>query len=139
MGRCTWDSGVNERSEALRQMADGLTERMGMSADGVVAELDGALSDWNVAPLVSGGIVGAVITRGNEIHVGVCRSARGKWLSRRCIRDHLGTLLARYGLVRTFVARDNPEGHAFVKRLGFDEVGSDCIRTEYHMRKLNHG
>lgn len=79
---------------------------------------------------------GAVMIRGNEVHVAVVKSAEGRWLSRRLIRSVLGRLLSEYAVVVTSVMKGNERGQRFVERLGFQRVGEKEGTIGYELREL---
>lgn len=79
---------------------------------------------------------GAVMIRGNEVHVAVVKKAEGRWLSRRLIRSVLGRLLSEYGVVVTSVMQENDRGRRFVERLGFQKVGEEKGIVGYELRQL---
>lgn len=79
---------------------------------------------------------GAVMIRGNEVHVAVVKSAEGKWISRRLIRTVLGKLIDRYGVAVTTVMKDNERGQKFVERLGFKKVKEEQGTIGYELREL---
>jgi GNAT superfamily N-acetyltransferase len=79
---------------------------------------------------------GAVMVRGNEVHVAVVKSCEGKWISRRLIRDVLGKLITQYGCAVTTVMKDNERGQRFVERLGFNKVREEKGTIGYELRQL---
>lgn len=86
-----------------------------------------ALASWDVKAFCRGEeVVGMLMLKANELHVAVLPHERGKWLSRRLIRDVIGPLLERYGFAKTSVSGDNEKGRDFVSRIGFNE---GCIHT----------
>lgn len=79
-----------------------------------------ALASWEVQAFCDGDKpVGMLMTRGNELHVAVIPEVRGKWLSRRLIREVLSPLIEKSGEAVTSVMPDNEAGRDFVSRLGF--------------------
>lgn len=78
------------------------------------------LADWDVMAFCRGEqAVGMLMTRGNELHVAVLPEVRGKWLSRRLIREVIGPLVRKHGEAKTSVVPGNSNGADFVSRLGF--------------------
>ena len=96
-----------------------------------------ALKGWTITPLTeSGEIIGAVMSRGNEIHVGYGKKPRASIIKH--IKLTLHDLLARHGYVVTYVANGNEKGLNFCKRLGFYQLSQDdskmllrCDRSNY--------
>jgi GNAT superfamily N-acetyltransferase len=79
-----------------------------------------ALESWEVQAFCDGDKpVGMLMTRGNELHVAVIPEVRGRWLSRRLIREVLSPLIEKSGEAVTSVMPDNKAGRDFVSRLGF--------------------
>lgn len=93
-----------------------------------------ALKDWTLVDC-DGAVV---MVKGAEVHVAAPQAVRGKWLSRRHIREVLGTRLRSFGLVKTSVALDNEAGQRFVSRLGFVEVERDAKAIRYELKELRH-
>lgn len=93
-----------------------------------------ALEAWTLLDC-SGAIV---MVRGSEVHVAAPSDKRGRWLSRRHIREVLGTRIRIFGKATTTVMNDNASGQAFVSRLGFVEVGSDSRMRHYELKELRH-
>ncbi len=93
-----------------------------------------ALKDWTLNPIEKDGKLAAVVmVKGNEIHVASSDVYRGKWLSRKVIKDMLGKILNEYDYAVTSVSYSNESGKAFVERLGFVP---DCVL--YKLEKLRH-
>lgn len=83
-----------------------------------------ALEPWDVKAFCNGDEpVGMLMTRGAELHVAVLPEVRGKWLSRRLIRDVIRPIIREHGEAKTSVMPDNGVGKDFVRRLGF--IGDD--------------
>lgn len=83
-----------------------------------------ALAGWDITPLhIEGEVIGAVMTKGDEIHVGYKGSPRAS--IRGHIRKTLNRLIGLYGHAVTKVAQGNELGLRFCERLGFVKTGSD--------------
>jgi GNAT superfamily N-acetyltransferase len=94
-----------------------------------------ALEPWDVKAFCEGDEpVGMLMTRGAELHVAVLPEVRGKWLSRRLIRDVIGPIIRRHGEAKTSVMPDNGIGKDFVRRLGF--IGEDIAVLREGFAKL---
>ncbi len=86
------------------------------------------LTDWRVDAFHDGERpVGMLMVRGDELHVAVLPEVRGKWLSRRLIREAFAPILEKYGRARTKVAEGNAVGLDFVRRIraGFASLEFD--------------
>jgi len=87
-------------------------------------EFSNAVSDWEVMPLTQNGkLIGGVITKENEIHVGYAEKPKAS--IRANIKETLIPLIKKHGFVVTSVQKDNINGLNFCKRLGFVETGRD--------------
>lgn len=87
-----------------------------------------ALSDWDVRAFCDGERpVGMLMTRGAELHVAVLPEVRGRWLSKRLIRETFAPILREHGQAKTKVMADNVIGLDFVRRIraGFADLTFD--------------
>jgi GNAT superfamily N-acetyltransferase len=79
-----------------------------------------ACETWRVIAVVeSGAVIGALFVRDGVIHIGIVPEWRGRWASRRTIREMLS-----YGR-KTTVGGDETGCLSFVQRLGFERVGDE--------------
>lgn len=125
-----------DRFEALRRMHSGLLGRFPALR---LADTVKAFDGWHVEPVRIGEyIVGALVVKGDEIHVGVEHMARGHWLTRAWLREHISPLLRKHGTLKTSVLRGYRAGHEFVTRLGFKVTHESATSTYYVLRKLKH-
>jgi N-dimethylarginine dimethylaminohydrolase len=96
-----------------------------------------AVKDYDIVPMTeSGKVIGGVMLKGNEIHVGL--GERIKASARRYIRECLNRTLDKYGFALTSVQAQNSVGLHFCQRLGFTKVGEAngtillrCDRSNY--------
>lgn len=103
-----------------------------LALDAFVRATDG----WEFLPVTEDGqMIGAVMRKENEVHVGFVRQGR-------CIRGHirriLGDVLAAYGFAVTMVRKSNERGLRFCERLGFKKTKEEngivfmtCTRCKY--------
>jgi GNAT superfamily N-acetyltransferase len=96
-------------------------------------DLEHALADWELVD-VDGAVV---MIRGSEMHVGAVRELRGRWFGRRAVAV-MADVLKRHGRVETLVQKDHEPGHAFARRLGFEQVGESGAAIRYELRNLRH-
>jgi hypothetical protein len=76
-----------------------------------------ALKDWDVIPLTEcGKIIGGVLVKGNELHVGCAQRPRSSPI--KYVRL-LKSIIDKYGYAVTSVQADNSIGLRFCLRLGF--------------------
>jgi hypothetical protein len=103
---------------------------------GLVEYLE-ALKDWTVVPLTnSGRVIGGVLLKGNEIHVGYGEKPKGS--IRAHIRATLKEVVDTYGCALTIVQAENVAGLRFCERLGFVKLSVHdgkvllrCDRSNY--------
>jgi hypothetical protein len=77
------------------------------------------VEEWNpVAVCDDNKVIGVLISKSNTIHLAIIPEYRGRWASRRIIREML-----KYG-----TTTDDGDHRDFVERLGFKRIGS---RYEY--------
>jgi len=102
-----------------------------------VAEYIEAVKDWDVVPLTERGeVIGGVLSKGNELHVGYGKKPRAT--IRPFVKQILGGALDKYGYVVTSVMAENKAGLRFCERLGFVKYGEEggtirlrCDRSNY--------
>jgi hypothetical protein len=103
---------------------------------GLVEYLE-AVKDWEVIPLTeSGRVIGGVLIKDNEIHVGYGIKPIG--CIRAYIRAILGGVIDKYGCAITTVQVENLIGLRFCERLGFVKLSTNdgkillrCDRSNY--------
>ncbi|NYS10339.1 hypothetical protein PBR31_00030 [Xanthomonas phage PBR31] len=105
-------------NEAIRSLYQSVEARL--PAGFSFADFERAIADWEVIPVMEGGeVIGAVMVKGNELHVGFSRQGA-------CIRGEIKRifkpLLQKFGELVTTVCADNKRGLSFCKRLGFEEI-----------------
>lgn len=94
-----------------------------------------ALKGWELRPV---GTSAVLMINGPEIHVAALKDVRGRWITRKAIRENLCPLLQKYGLLTTKVMHDNPAGQDFVQRIGFHEIRRDERMRYYELKELRH-
>jgi hypothetical protein len=88
---------------------------------------------WECTPLnVDGKPVGALLTKGPEIHACV-NGGFGLWATKPVYKRFTQTI-KEHGRALTSVAEGNTIGEAFVKRLGFKETGRAAGVIQYEVR-----
>ena len=103
---------------------------------GLVEYLE-AVKDWTVIPLTeSGRVIGGVLVKDNEIHVGYGVKPIGS--IRAYIRAILGGVIDKHGCAITTVQAKNLAGLRFCERLGFVKLSTNdgkillrCDRSNY--------
>lgn len=118
-----------KRKEALEA---GFTAMRGRIGDLSFDQFCASLKSWKIRAFCDGDkAVGMLMTKGNELHVAVLPEVRGKWLSRRLIREVIGPLLDKHGFAKTSVMPDNYIGKDFVSRLGFNDGHIEALREGF--------
>jgi len=124
---------ASDRQAALAMIYSSVKDRLNMEFE----QFEVVMKDWEVTPLQEQGwIIGGVIQKENEIHVGYglkpSSSIRGH------IKDTLKKIIDQYGSAITSVMEENKKGLNFCKRLGFIEFKQEkgkiylkCDRCNY--------
>lgn len=86
---------------------------------------------WDEVPLPGGGLTG--LLRGYELHVVLHREGV---ITRRTLREYLGPLLERLGMLTTRVPAEDAAGRRFVERLGFEFTGEEGGMRHYLLHKV---
>ena len=77
-----------------------------------------ACESWQVIAVVADRVIGALFARAGVIHLGIVPSWRGRWASRRMIREMLA-----YGK-QTMLMNGEDACRDFIGRIGFIPTGS---------------
>lgn len=121
------------RREALEMLYESVKARVGIGCN----EFCAAFDSWNVHPLLQEGrLVGAMVEKCGEVHVGYGKKPSGSIVKH--IRAAFAACLAERGWLSTKVSESNQRGLRFCKRLGFEEVKREngvvfmrCERCKY--------
>lgn len=87
-----------------------------------------ACEGWRVIAVVADRVIGALFARDGVIHLGIVPEWRGRWASRRLIREMLG-----YGKATTLLP-DEADSQDFIGRIGFvktEQEGSYAVIRHY--------
>src|SRR5690349_693825 len=123
------------REEALKAGFASLLDRLphGYSFE----EFKGNLANWDVQAFCDEEfVVGMLMKKGPELHVAVIPQVRGRWLSRRLIREVFTPILSEYGEAVAAILPDNEAGREFTTRLGFSgdvnalRIGFETLRFD---------
>lgn len=91
-------------------------------AKGMEGAYQAVCQSWQVIAICADQqVIGALFVRNGVIHVGVIPEWRGKWISKRLIREVLA-----YG-TNTTVLDSEPDCIEFVSRLGFRKEGETYV------------
>lgn len=114
------------RAEALSAGFEALADRL--PSWYTFPEFCAALSAWTVKAFCAGDrVIGMLMLKNAELHVAIIEPYRGKWLSRRLIREVLAPLVKRYGAATTNVLPGNRVGQDFITRIGFARTEQDSF------------
>jgi hypothetical protein len=124
---------MTELEQAVFMIYESVKQRLPINFN----QFKDALKDWEFVPLTQNGqIIGAVMLKENEIHIGYGIKPRAS--IKKHIKQTLNNLLDKYGEVVTSVQKDNDRGLAFCKRLNFIQIGQEndkillkCERSKY--------
>ena len=124
---------MTPQDQAMLMVYTSVKDRLTM---GVVEFLD-VLKDWNVVPLTeSGRVIGGVLIKGNEVHIGY--GVKPKASIRGHLRATLKEVLDKHGFAVTIVEADYLAGLRFCERLGFVKLSTQngivqlrCDRSNY--------
>jgi hypothetical protein len=124
---------MTEQEQAVFMIYESVKQRLPINFN----QFKDALKDWEFVPLTENGeIIGAVMLKENEIHVGYGKKPRAS--IKKHIKQTLNNLLDKYGEVVTSVQKNNDRGLAFCKRLNFIQIGQEndkillkCERSKY--------
>lgn len=86
---------------------------------------------WQEVPLTGGGLTG--LLRGYELHVTMHRTGV---ITRRTLREYLGPLLEKLGMLTTRVPAEDTVSRRFVERLGFEFTGESDGMRHYMLHKV---
>jgi hypothetical protein len=122
-----------ERLQAMVILYESVKLRITISFE----EFIDALKDWDVIPLMqSKELIGAVILKKNEIHVGYAKKPMASIILH--IKKTLSNIIKQFGFAITTVDSKNEKGLIFCKRLGFVTTKTDgglvylkCERCNY--------
>ena len=110
----------SNRQDCLAAAYESAKSRLptGCTLDTFCAGLDG----WDALPVhVSGALIGAVLSKGPELHACIQPVAFGRWFGRQHFKL-IDKAIDEYGYALTSTTTGNVAGAAFVKRLGFEKT-----------------
>ena len=124
---------MTDTEQAMFMVYESVKNRINCSFE----QFSDAVQSWNFVPLKeNGNVIGGVMQKANELHIGYGKKAKSSIL--RHIRKPLQNAIKDYGFAETFVQEDNQRGLDFCKRLNFVEISRDsgrillrCYRTKY--------
>ena len=120
-------------SKAIELLYNSVKERLPISFE----QFADAMKDWELVELMQKDeLVGVVMIKGNELHVGY--KSVPKASIKKHINETLAKLIKKFGFAVTTVQKTNERGLKFCKRLGFtvtDEkegkIYMKCDRSKY--------
>ena len=120
-------------TKAIELLYNSVKERLPISFE----QFADAMKDWELVELMQKDeLVGVVMIKGNELHVGY--KSVPKASIKKHINETLAKLIKKFGFAVTTVQKSNERGLKFCKRLGFivtDEkegkIYMKCDRSKY--------
>ena len=127
---------MTPQDRAMLMVYTSVKDRLNKMNIGLVEYLK-ALESWNVVPLTeSGRVIGGVLIKGNEVHIGY--GVKPKASIRGHLRATLKEVLDKHGFAVTIVEADYLAGLRFCERLGFVKLSTQngivqlrCDRSNY--------
>ena len=114
----------------IEAVFNSIASRTGLSLEA----FEEAASAYSAIPIHDGDeLIGGVMVKGAEVHVGVIRTPRGA--KRGMFRKVLNDIVEKHGYVTTLVLIDNHAGIKFCTRLGFVEVARNDFAIVYRREK----
>ena len=124
---------VSDQEAALFMIYESVKNRLNMSFD----KFELTMKDWQVTPLEEQGwIIGGVLTKGNEVHIGY--GVKPSSSIRSHLRLTLKKVLDQYGNAVTSVMKENKKGLNFCKRLGFVEIKQENSKIYLKCDRCNY-
>ena len=124
---------MTPQDRAMLMVYTSVKDRLTM---GLVEFLD-VLKDWDVVPLTnSGRVVGGVLIKDNEVHIGY--GVKPKASIRGHLRATLKEVLDKHGYAVTIVEADNLAGLRFCERLGFVKLSTQDGRIRLRCDRSNY-
>jgi GNAT superfamily N-acetyltransferase len=103
------------RGEAIEAGWRAYAERV----PGMEAAYRAACEGWRVIAVVADSVIGALFARDGVIHLGIVPEWRGRWASRRLIREMLS-----YGKTTTLLPNE-ADSRDFIGRIGFVKANKE--------------
>jgi uncharacterized protein YwqG len=124
---------TSDRQTALSMIFLSVKDRLNMEFD----EFENIMKDWQVTPLQEqGSIIGGVLQKENEIHVGY--GLKPSSSIRSHIKATLKKIIDQYGSAITSVMEENKKGINFCKRLGFIEFKQEKGKIYFKCDRCNY-
>ena len=124
---------TSDRQTALSMIFLSVKDRLNMEFD----EFENIMKDWQVTSLQEqGSIIGGVLQKENEIHVGY--GLKPSSSIRSHIKATLKKIIDQYGSAITSVMEENKKGINFCKRLGFIEFKQEKGKIYFKCDRCNY-
>ena len=119
---------TNDVDLAARKIYDSVADRLTCSYD----EFADLIQDWTIVPIYQQHhVIGGIMVKGNELHIGSDRPSYGAKTYLKVIQDTLD----QYGTAVTSIMKTNLSGIKFCERLGFEITGVTKDRYVLTMRE----
>ena len=119
---------TNDVDQAARKIYASVADRLTCSYD----EFADLIHDWIIIPIYQQrSVIGGIMVKGNELHIGSERPSYGARTYLKVIQDTLD----QYGTAVTSIMKTNLPGIKFCERLGFQITGVTRDRYVLTMRE----
>jgi GNAT superfamily N-acetyltransferase len=116
----------SKRKEALASLVKSLNHRLQITEE----QAEEIFKDYNLAGVEKDGkTIGCLMSKENEVHVGIEPEHHGKWYSKRIFRQFIEPIVDKYGSAISRTTEDNHLGMDFLTRLGFKKKGDWYVYT----------
>lgn len=110
----------NKREEALNSLIKSISHRIELTQE----QAEEAFKDYRLVGVEKDGkTIGCLMSKENEVHVGIEPEHHNKWYSRRIFREFIEPIVDEYGSAVSSTTEDNHLGMDFLTRLGFRKEG----------------
>lgn len=124
---------MNDKDAALMMLFRSVQDRLTID----FLTFADALKEWEVVPLSQNDeIIGGVLIKENELHIGYGKQPKGSILPH--LKKTLQKVMEKYGFAVTSVEKSNIKGLNFCKRLGFVELSEDSVKILLRCDRSNY-
>ena len=124
---------MNDKDAALMMLFRSVQDRLTID----FLTFADALKEWEIVPLSQNDeIIGGVLIKENELHIGYGKQPKGSILPH--LKKTLQKVMEKYGFAVTSVEKSNIKGLNFCKRLGFVELSEDSVKILLRCDRSNY-
>ena len=116
----------NNKKEALKSLIKSISHRIKLTEEQALE----VFKDYKLVGVEKDGkTIGCLMSKDNEVHVGIESEHHSKWYSRRIFREFIEPIVDKYGSAISRTTEDNHLGMDFLTRLGFKKKGDWYVYT----------